>query len=123
MESEALVTILKHVETGDWIWINSSVVLFEINQTPNLDRKNRLLKLCNAASGIIRLDEEIYAISENLKKAGFKSYDALHLACAKKASVDIMLSTDNKLIKKAIQHANIVNMRVENPWVWLQEVL
>ena len=44
LESEAVVTILKQVETGDWIWINSSVVLFEINQTPNLDRKPRLLK-------------------------------------------------------------------------------
>lgn len=123
LESEAVITILKQVETGDWRWINSSVVLFEINQTPHPDRKNRLLKLCNAASEIIRLDEEIYAISENLKKAGFKSYDALHLACAKKAGVDIMLSTDNKLIKKAIQQANLVKMRVENPWVWLQEVL
>lgn len=66
LESEAVITILKQVETGDWRWINSSVVLFEINQTPNLDRKHRLLKLCNAASEIIRLDEEIYAMSENL---------------------------------------------------------
>ena len=123
LESEAVITILKHVETGDWTWINSSVVLFEINQTPNLDRKNRLLKLCDKASDIVRLDEEIYVISENLKKAGFRSYDALHLACAKKASVDILLSTDDKLIKRVIQYATIVNIRVDNPWVWLQEVL
>lgn len=123
LESEAVITVLKHVETGDWIWISSSVVLFEVNQTPNSDRRNRLLTLCDKASRIIKLNEEIYTISENLKQIGFKSYDALHLACAEKAGVDILLSTDDKLIKKAAQCDNILTITVDNPLTWLQEVL
>lgn len=123
LESEAVIAILKNVETNNWIWISSSVVSFEINQTPNLDRKHRLSKLCDQASHIIKLDEEIYAISENLKKTGFQSYDALHLACAKKAGVDVFLSTDDKLIKKATQNSTTVSVRVANPLAWLQEIL
>ncbi len=123
LESEAVITVLKHVETGDWIWISSSVVLFEVNQTPNSDRRNRLLKLCDKASRIIKLNEEIYTLSENLKQIGFKSFDALHLACAEKAGVDILLSTDDKLIKKAAQCDNILTIKVDNPLTWLHEVL
>ena len=55
LESEAIITILRHIEIGDWTWTSSSVVLFEINQTPNLDRKYRLLKLCDKASNVITL--------------------------------------------------------------------
>lgn len=122
LESEAIISILKHVELNDWIWVSSSVVLFEVNQTPNLDRKHRLLKICDQASHVIRLDEEIYTTSEKLKKIGFKSYDALHLACAQKAGVDIFLSTDDRLIKKATQTNTVVSVKVANPLAWLQEI-
>lgn len=123
LEAEAVITILRRVETGDWRWLNSSVVLFEIHQTPNPERKNRLLTLCEAASEIIRLDDAMYALAERLKGVGFTSYDALHVACAQHAGVDIMLSTDHKVIKRAAHAGNLVTIRVENPWVWLQEVL
>ena len=54
---------------------------------------------------------------------GFKSYDALHLACAQDAGVDIFLSTDDKLIKKAIKKKDILKIKVNNPLNWLQGVL
>ncbi len=120
---EAIIAILRHVELNDWIWVSSSVVLFEVNQTPNLERKHRLLKVCDQASHVVKLDEEIYAISEDLKKIGFKSYDSLHLACAQKASVDIFLSTDNSLIKRAAQNITLVGGKAANPLAWLQEIL
>ena len=56
LESEAVITILKHIEINDWMWINSSVVLYEINQIPNSDRKHRIIKLCDKASSIIKLN-------------------------------------------------------------------
>ena len=34
---------------------------------------------------------------------GFTTYDAMHIACAESAQVDILLSTDDKLIKKALR--------------------
>lgn len=101
LESEAVITILKNLENREWIWVSSSVVAFEVNQIPNSDRKQRIIRLCDKATMIVKLNEEIYLSSEQIKEFGFKSYDALHLACAKYAMVDIFLSTDDKLIKKA----------------------
>jgi len=122
LESEAVLTIFRHLEKNDWIWISSSVVLYEVNQIPNCDRKHRILRLCDKASHILQLDQNIYTFSEKLKQTGFKSYDALHLACANTAAVDVFLSTDDKLIKKAHKNKNMLNMPVDNPLHWLQRI-
>jgi len=123
LESEAVLTVLKHIEAGDWVWIVSSVVLFEIGETPNQERKRRVLKLCEKASSSIGLDEEIRLFAESLKACGFSTYDALHLACARQAGVDVFLSTDDKLIKRAQRYSDFVALNVRNPLSWLQEVL
>ncbi len=98
-------------------------MLYEVNQTSNSDRKRRLLRLCDKASEIIKLDEDIYLFSEQLKEIGFKSYDALHLSCARKAEVEVFLSTDDKLVKKARKNQDTLNIRVDNPLRWLQGIL
>jgi len=97
-------------------------ILYEINQIPNGDRKQRILRLCDKSSNIIKLNDSIYEFSEKLKEIGFKSYDALHLACAQMAKVDVFLSTDDKLLKKALQNTNILNMLIDNPLSWLQKI-
>jgi predicted nucleic acid-binding protein len=123
LESEAVLTILKHIEAGDWEWVVSSVVLFEIGETPNPERKRRVLKLCEKGASSIGLNEEIRSHAETLKTYGFSTYDALHLACARQAQVDVFLSTDDKLIKRAQRYLDTVALNVKNPLSWLQEVL
>ncbi len=123
LESEAVLTVLKHIEAGDLEWVVSSVILFEIGETPNQERKCRVLKLCEKASLYIILNEEIRSLAESLKSYGFTTYDALHLACAKHAGVDVFLSTDDKLIKRAQRCSDIIMLNVKNPLSWLQEVL
>jgi predicted nucleic acid-binding protein len=123
LESEAIITIIKHLENREWTWISSSVVLFEVNQILNSDRKQRIIRLCDKATTVIKLNEEIYLSSEQIKELGFKSYDALHLACAKYAKVEVFLSTDDKLVKKAHKNQAMLQMKVDNPLNWLQEVL
>jgi len=49
--------------------------------------------------------------------------DALHLSCAEKAGADIFLTVDDKLIKKSEMHIDKLQVRVENPVKWLQEVI
>ena len=81
------------------------------------------MKLCEKASSYIGLNEEIRSLAESLKSYGFTTYDALHLACAKYAGVDVFLSTDDKLIKRAQRCSDIIMFNVRNPLSWLQEVL
>ncbi len=58
-----------------------------------------------------------------LEGLGFKAYDALHIACAERSGSDVFLTTDDSLVKKALQNEDISRVRVENPVKWLMEVI
>jgi predicted nucleic acid-binding protein len=52
----------------------------------------------------------------------FRTYDALHLAWAEQATVDIFLTTDDRVLRIAASHAAPLHVRVANPLTWLLEV-
>jgi predicted nucleic acid-binding protein len=52
-----------------------------------------------------------------------KTYDALHVACAEQAQVEVMLTTDDRLVRAAARNADTLKVPVKNPLSWLQEVL
>jgi predicted nucleic acid-binding protein len=54
---------------------------------------------------------------------GFRTYDALHLACAEQAMVDIFLTTDDRMLRIATRHNAQLKVRVANPLDWLLEVI
>jgi predicted nucleic acid-binding protein len=58
-----------------------------------------------------------------LQGLGFKPFDALHIACAEKGKVDVLLTTDDELLQKITQKNIIINVRVANPLKWLTEVI
>ncbi|XOF32743.1 MAG: PIN domain-containing protein [Candidatus Electrothrix sp. YB6] len=70
----------------------------------------------------MKLDDDIYALAEKLKHLGIKSYDALHLCCAKKAGADVLLSTDDKLVKKSQKNKDVLDITVDNPLNWLRKI-
>lgn len=123
LESEAVLTILKHIESEDWEWVASDVLFYEVRETPNDERKRRVLKLCENATSQIKLNQSIRNEAEILINLGFTTYDALHLACAVEAQVDVFLSTDDKLVKRALRNPDNIKIKVSNPLSWLQEVL
>jgi len=42
--------------------------------------------------------------AKELNEMGFKSFDALHIACAERGRADVLLTTDDHLLKKAISY-------------------
>jgi predicted nucleic acid-binding protein len=119
LEAEAVLLILKHIEAKEWGWASSEVVTFEIQQTPNPERRAEVSLLATHASTKVSLKEAMTKRAETLEQHGFKAYDALHLACAESEEVDAFLTTDDKVIKIAQRpHVNI-KVSVENPLEWL----
>lgn len=49
--------------------------------------------------------------------------DALHLACAEAGNAEVLLTTDDQMVSKARQHRDVLRVRVENPILWLTEVM
>lgn len=121
LESEAILLIQKYFEIGEWQWIRSIVVDYEINKTPMIERRLRLRRLANRAHEVIPLTPTVINRSAELKKLGFKTHDALHVACAEAGQVEVLLTTDDKLVKMGTRYAHQLKVRIENPLKWLQE--
>ncbi len=123
MEAEAIITILKHIESSEWSWVSSGAINYEINQTVDAERKSRLQSLVHWASTFVAVDQQIYTRAKQIQQLGVKTYDALHIACAEQGKADVFLSTDDKLIKSAKRNRNKISVEIENPLIWLQKVL
>jgi predicted nucleic acid-binding protein len=121
LEAEAVLLIIKHIESDEWRWLSSGVVNFEIQQTPNPDRRYEVQLLTRHAHQIVTVDETIIRQAEALKDLGFKTYDALHLACAEIGLVDVFLTTDESILKRASQYHSHFKISVRNPLEWLWE--
>lgn len=123
LEAEAVLSIIKHIENNEWEWFSSDAVAYEISKTPNEERQDRLWSLESGATEVLSLTETIYQQSESIQQLGFTSYDAMHLAFALSANVDVFLSTDDKLLKRAKRYPDEIRIAVSNPLSWLQEVM
>jgi len=58
---------------------------------------------------------------KNWNQEGIKSFDALHVAGAEAAKADVLLTTDQKLVKAAKRIGT--HIPILNPLIWLAEVL
>ena len=123
LESEAILAIIDRIYNKDWCFIGSEIIHYEISKIPDQERKERVLLLLNQITINIRLDADIINRSKELIELGFQTIDALHLASAEKGEVDVFLSTDDDLIRKAQKLGGKVNIRVANPLDWLNGVI
>ncbi len=120
IESEAVLAILNRC-LHDWVLIGSEAIDYEISKIPDDERKTGVKVLAAISRDKVTVDENILRKAFELENIGLKALDALHLACAEKAA-EIMLTTDDEIVKKVMANDTIVKVRVENPVRWLMEV-
>ena len=53
--------------------------------------------------------------ARELVALGFGSFDALHLACAEAAGVDLLLTTDDRFLRRTQRYQAALRVRVYNP--------
>jgi predicted nucleic acid-binding protein len=123
LESEAVLTIFNRSQTENWILISSEAIYIEISKIPDDDKRQKVSIICRLLQFHIDIDEDIERRAIELENIGFKSFDALHIACAEKGKADVLLTTDDKLLNSAFQKRDILKVRVENPVRWLMEVI
>lgn len=123
LEAEAILLILGRCEAGAWQWLSSTVVEEEVNKTPSSARRSRVRQMLSGAHGTVALTDVAITRAQELKAMGFRTYDALHLACAEQATVDIFLTTDDRVLRIATRHTAQLQVRVAHPLAWLLEVL
>ena len=122
LETEAVLLILERCEAGEWQWISSVVMEEEVNNTPNRERRHRVTSILSGAHVVVALTAIEAERAYVFKALGFRTYDALHLACAEQVGADVFLTTDDPIIRTATRHAEQLNVRVANPVTWLLEM-
>ena len=123
MEAEAIATILKHIELNEWNLVGSGVINYEISKTTDNERKVRLQSMVKEASLFVAIDQKVHLRAAQIQQLGIKAYDALHIASAEKAEADVLLSTDDRLVEIAKRNRETILIEIENPLVWLQEMV
>jgi predicted nucleic acid-binding protein len=99
------------------------VVEEEVNNTPSRERRSRVRSMLSGADSTVALTDTAIARAQEVKAMGFRTYDALHLACAEGALVDVFLTTDDRVLRIAARHTVQLKVRVANPLDWLLEVV
>ena len=123
LESEAVVAIMKNVESGRWDLINSDAIIYEINKIPDTERKNKILLLISKANEYIKLDTACLSRAKEVQKFGIKTFDALHVASAEMEKADIFLTTDDALLAKLKKYSDKIKIKTDNPLAWIKEVI
>lgn len=121
LETEAIVSILKHCANGEWILVGSDIISLEISKNTDAVKRQKVLLLHDGAALKTKYNANIKSRAEQFRGWGAKLFDSLHLASAEYASVDVFLTTDARLIKTAAR--SDIKIRVENPLNYYMEVL
>jgi len=120
-EAGAVERVFQLVRDGTVQWISSDALADEIDRNPDLERKLGNVALLALASEIIEENDQIAQRASELHKTGYGVFDALHLACAEAARVDVMLTTDDSFVRKASRGSGGPRVAVRNPLSWSQE--
>jgi predicted nucleic acid-binding protein len=100
------------------------VVLYELSRNPDVESRQQTLALAQMAHAALRLPRKYLSMRKRWSRwASFDAYDAAHLACAEAGGADVFLTTDDRVVKVAHRKKGLLNLRVDNPVQWLEEVL
>jgi predicted nucleic acid-binding protein len=100
-ETKAVVAILAACETGDLTLISSEILLAEVAETFDLERREMTLGVLDIAEETIVINRKIEERAREIEKFGIKAMDALHLASAETGRAEYFCTCDDKLLKRA----------------------
>lgn len=115
IEAEAVAIILRKFDRREWLWVASDVVTYELEATPRQKQRQQLLQMVARANDWATITVAIERRAAQIEELGFKGLDALHLAAAESASVDVFVTTDKRLLRAASRSAADLCIRVANP--------
>lgn len=122
LETTAIAGILRRIEIGEWTSISSEAVQDEIEGDPDKERRARVQEVAALSEEVIEVNKVHLARAAELQKLGFHAFDALHIACAEIAKADVLLTTDDRMLRLALRLFEELTVKIANPVAWLLEV-
>jgi predicted nucleic acid-binding protein len=101
VEAEAVVALLAAVEDGLVDWIGSEYLDFEVDQDPDAERRRRVKTLLRLVRTRIETSPDVADRARALQRRGFRGLDALHVASAEAGGVELLVTTDDRMKRRA----------------------
>jgi len=122
LETEAVLAILQQCEEQQWKLISSDALEAEIAKISNSEQLQQV-KIALQLARIRVLDSPaLQTRIVELTQVGFSFYDAAHIASAEKGRADILLSTDDRLVRRANRFSDAIMVKIGNPLNWLTTI-
>jgi predicted nucleic acid-binding protein len=118
VETEAVLAILERCQAGEWELVISEMVETEVAQIADRERRQRIEGALQMARSHVTVNDSTENRAITLQGLGFHAFDAIHLACAEMAQVDVFLTTDDRLLRKAVRYSDDLTVAVGNPAAW-----
>jgi predicted nucleic acid-binding protein len=115
MEAEAVVALLAAVEDGTMDWIASEYLDFEIEQDPDDERVRRVRGLLVGASMRVPASDAVADRARALERRGLRGLDALHVASAEAGAAELLITTDDRMIRRAARIVGDLSVRLVTP--------
>jgi len=122
LEGEAVLNIIGRIPSLGWQLIMSEAIAAELEKMTNLEKLENIRDILQTASVFVTLDEDVDKRSQELEDLGFGLYDSFHIASAERGKADILLTTDDRLLKKANSYQDRLLVRLSNPVNWLMTI-
>jgi predicted nucleic acid-binding protein len=122
LETEAVMAVLSR-QQADIVLVRTPAQLLENALNPVQWRREavELWLLQDVAEPVA--EHELASRTGELMEMGFKGFDALHLACAEAVDADVLLTVDERFLRKAQARAADLRVRVISPITLIQEVV
>ena len=121
-EADAVEQILAGVRRGIVQLLSSEALEEEVRRNPSIERRVEAQATVSLAVTRIDIDEAIVLRARNLAGLGYGPFDALHLAAAESGGADVLLTTDDRLLKRAARKLGDPRIPVRNPLSWIKEL-
>lgn len=115
VEAEAVVALLAAVEDGIVDWIGSEYLDFEVAQDPDVERVRRVGSLLRLARGRVPASDALAGRARALERFGLRGIDALHVASAEAGGADLLITTDARMIRRAVRAKADLRVRLVTP--------
>ncbi|MBI2688043.1 MAG: PIN domain-containing protein [Acidobacteria bacterium] len=120
-EAEAVEKILAGVRRSTLELISSEALEDEVRRNPSLERRVEAETLLSLAVTRIEIDDATILRARHVVRLGYGPLDALHVAAAEAAGADVMLTTDDRLLKRTASKTGNPRVSVQNPLSWIKE--
>ncbi|MBM4395212.1 MAG: PIN domain-containing protein [Deltaproteobacteria bacterium] len=114
MEALAIAALVAAVQTGGVRLVGSGVLSVENRANPDADRRAAADEVLRLASENVSFGPEAETRARALAAAGLSPPDALHVAAAESARVDLFVTADRRLLR-ALSRPGTTRLAVADP--------